>query len=216
MTVFTLTAAHSFTHSWVICSHKYTPKHFLKVPRGFKHWLGSSEWDPWSSTVRRAARWGRWRPASPQQLGWVEVKPMWSPKPLVCLQFPVFSDHADHGGAVQHRARVRTYKLVSRGREQFGSCVLAWCCGKRTLMMLCYYEKINFNVRINKSGEQIQRVRVSTVHCERDHVYLGWTVPFKLSGKWLHQPTTSCNVALNLKEFLSVFPLRWASLCSWT
>lgn len=150
---------------------------FSQVYYEFKHWMRSSM-RPMETSISTAVG-----------VSWIKTHA--NPWNQWCFYSSVFSDHPDHGGALQHRTRVRTYEHVSWGREQFGSCILAWCCGKRILALLCYHKKITLNVRHNKPEEEIQLGHLLTVHCERNHVYLGWTVPFKLPGTWLHQPTES-------------------------
>ena len=49
-----------------------------------------------------------------------------------------FTDYTDHSGPVQHWTWARTNEHQPRGFGQFGSCLLAGCCGK--IISLCLYD----------------------------------------------------------------------------
>lgn len=147
---------HAFLH-WFLCL--CTQMHFLQGQHHFQHWFRGREWDHFHLTekiffqrfkrvravaeVRNRRRVlsrqescsrGPMRASIAAAVGVSWPGGVWSPSPAVCSPCRVFSDRADDGGAGQHRTLVRTYEHTSRGREQFGSCVLAWCCGKAILL----------------------------------------------------------------------------------
>lgn len=181
---------------------------FSHIPllNGLVVWIHTKSYFPhkfnMNSSTEWEALWGLWRPASAQQSEWVEFKLMQSPNTSGVSTVQSFQ-------TIQIMVGLFNIGLGSGRTSTYPEDVSS--------LGAAYWLGAVVNVYHNKPDEQIQLRHVLTVHCEGNHVYLGWTVLFKLSGRWLHQPTGSWigNTLQYDSYFLSVFPLRWASLCSW-